>query len=106
MRTTAIGLNVIDIYHRRGIYPVELPSGMGLEAAGVAEAVGTDVTDFSPGDRVATLGPERGAYATERNVAAAPLFKLPDDIEDQIAAAALLKVAAPLIGTVGDADKV
>lgn len=91
MRNTAVGLNYIDTYHRRGIYPVELPSGLGLEAAGVVEAVGPDVADLSPGDRVATFGPERGAYATEFNVPAASLFRLPDDISDETAAAALLK---------------
>lgn len=91
MRNTAIGLNYIDTYHRRGIYPVELPSGLGLEAAGVVEAVGDGVSDFAPGDRVATFGPLRGAYATARNLPAASLFHVPDDISDDVAAAALLK---------------
>ena len=91
MRTTAVGLNYIDTYHRRGIYPVELPSGLGMEAAGVVEAVGEGVTGFAVGDRVATFGPVRGAYATARNLPAATLFKLPDDIDDETAAAALLK---------------
>jgi NADPH2:quinone reductase len=91
MRTTAVGLNYIDTYHRRGIYPVELPSGLGMEAAGVVEAVGEGVTGVAVGDRVATFGPVRGAYATARNLPAATLFKLPDDIDDETAAAALLK---------------
>lgn len=91
MRTTAVGLNYIDTYHRRGIYPVELPSGLGIEAAGVVEAVGEGVSGFAPGDRVATFGPVRGAYATARNLPAATLFHLPDDIDDETAAAALLK---------------
>jgi len=91
MRATAVGLNFIDTYHRRGIYPVELPSGLGLEAAGVVEAIGPGVTGFAPGDRVATFGPARGAYATERNIAAATLFRLDDDIADDVAAAAPLK---------------
>lgn len=91
MRTTAIGLNYIDTYHRRGIYPMTLPSGIGVEAAGVVETVGAGVNDFVPGDRVATFGPSPGAYATERNLAASALFKLPDDISDDVAAAALLK---------------
>ncbi len=91
MRHQAVGLNYIDTYHRRGIYPVELPSGLGLEAAGVVEAVGDGVTDWKPGDRVGTFGPARGAYATARNVAAASLLPVPDDIPDDIAAAALLK---------------
>jgi NADPH:quinone reductase len=91
MRHTAVGLNFIDTYHRRGIYPLELPSRLGLEAAGVIEAVGPDVRDWNVGDRVGTFGPERGAYATERNVAAASLLPIPDDISDEVAAAALLK---------------
>jgi len=90
-RSTAIGLNFIDTYHRRGIYPVPLPSGLGLEAAGVVEAVGEDVTGFAVGDRVATFGPALGAYATHRNVAAASLFAIPDGVSDETAAAALLK---------------
>jgi NADPH:quinone reductase len=90
-RSTAVGLNFIDTYHRRGIYPVPLPSGLGLEAAGVIEAVGEGVTDYKTGDRVATFGPALGAYATERNVAAATLFRIPDDISDETAAAGLLK---------------
>jgi NADPH:quinone reductase len=90
-RSTAVGLNFIDTYHRRGIYPVALPSGLGLEAAGVIEAVGEGVTDYKAGDRVATFGPALGAYATERNVAAATLFRIPDDISDETAAAGLLK---------------
>lgn len=89
-RSTAVGLNYIDTYHRRGIYPVPLPSGLGLEAAGVVEAVGEGV-DFAAGDRVATFGPALGAYATERNVAASSLFLIPDDIDDATAAAGLLK---------------
>lgn len=91
MRNKAVGLNFIDTYHRSGLYPVELPAGLGVEAAGVVEAVGEGVTGFKPGDRVATFGPARGAYATERNIAAQSLFKLPDDISDEDAAALLLK---------------
>lgn len=91
LRQTAVGLNYIDTYHRGGIYPVELPSGLGLEAAGIIEAVGEGVEGLAVGDRVATFGPARGAYADVRNVAASSLFKLPDNISDEIAAAALLK---------------
>jgi NADPH:quinone reductase len=91
MRNTAIGLNYIDTYHRSGLYPVPLPSGLGLEAAGVIEAVGNAVRGFAVGDRVCTFGPTLGAYATERNVPASELFKTPDDISDEVAAAALLK---------------
>lgn len=91
MRSTAVGLNFIDTYHRTGIYPVDLPSGLGVEAAGVIEAVGEGVTQLARGDRVATFGPLRGAYATARNIPAAMLFRLPDTISDEVAAAALLK---------------
>jgi NADPH2:quinone reductase len=91
MRNHAIGLNFIDTYHRRGIYPVALPTGLGLEAAGVVEAVGEGVTQFKTGDRVCSFGPAMGAYSEARNIAAASLFSTPDDISDEIAAAALLK---------------
>ena len=91
MRNTAIGLNFIDTYHRSGLYPVDLPAPLGVEAAGVVEAVGDGVTGLAPGDRVASFGPGRGAYATARLVPAAALVKLPDDISDETAAAALLK---------------
>nr|WP_294810835.1 quinone oxidoreductase [uncultured Sphingomonas sp.] len=91
MRNTVIGLNFIDTYFRSGLYPVPLPSGLGQEAAGVIEAVGEGVTGFAPGDRVATFGPPIGAYATERNLPASSLFKLPDTVDDETAAAALLK---------------
>ena len=91
LRQTAIGLNMIDTYHRRGIYPVDLPAGLGLEAAGMVEAVGDGVTHWKPGDRAGTFGPARGAYATARNVAAASLLPTPDDVSDEIVAAALLK---------------
>lgn len=91
MRSTAVGLNFIDTYHRRGIYPVALPSGLGLEAAGVIEAIGGGVTDWRVGDRVCGFGPALGAYATARNIDAACLFLIPDDISDEIAAAGILK---------------
>lgn len=91
MRHEAVGLNFIDTYHRSGLYPVPLPSGLGSEAAGVVEAVREGVHDYAPGDRVATFGPALGAYATARNVAASSLFRLPDHIDARTAAAALLK---------------
>jgi NADPH2:quinone reductase len=91
MRNTAVGLNFIDTYHRGGVYPLELPTGLGMEAAGVVEAVGEGVTEWKPGDRVGTFGPARGAYATERNLPAASLLPIPDDITDDVAAAAMLK---------------
>ena len=91
MRHHAVGLNYIDTYHRSGVYPVDLPAGLGSEAAGVVEAVGEGVDRLSVGDRVGTFGPSRGAYATARNVAAKQLFRLPDDVDDRTAAAMLLK---------------
>lgn len=91
IRTSAVGLNFIDTYHRSGLYPVALPSGLGVEGAGVIEATGSGVTGLAVGDRVATFGPALGAYATHRNVAAASLLKLPDAVDDETAAAILLK---------------
>ncbi|WCT73414.1 quinone oxidoreductase [Sphingomonas naphthae] len=91
VRHTAIGVNFIDTYHRGGVYPVPLPSGIGMEAVGVVEAVGPDVTAFKIGDRVTTFGPKIGSYATERLVPADSLFLVPDDIDDETVAASLLK---------------
>ncbi len=91
VRHTAIGVNFIDTYHRRGIYPVSLPTGLGVEAAGVVEAVGEGVTRFKPGDRVVTFGPDIGSYATERVLDEFLWFPIPDDISDEVAAAAFLK---------------
>lgn len=91
VRHTAVGLNYIDTYHRRGIYPIELPARLGGEGAGVVEAVGEGVTHLTPGSRIGTFGPERGAYSTERNMPAAQAIALPDDIDDRTAAAILLK---------------
>ncbi len=91
VRHTAIGLNFIDTYHRGGVYKIPLPNGLGVEAAGVVEALGDGVTSLALGDRVCTFGPVLGAYATERNIAAAQLFKTPEDVSDDVAAAALLK---------------
>ena len=93
MRNTAVGLNYIDTYHRSGLYKIDLPSGLGSEAAGVVEAVGEGVTGLAAGDRVGTFGPSRGAYATARNVSADELIRLPDSVDDKAAAALLLKGA-------------
>ena len=90
-RSTAVGLNFIDTYHRSGLYPMALPTGLGIEAAGEVEAVGEGVTDWQAGDRACTLGPALGAYATHRIMDATALFRTPDHISDEIAAAALLK---------------
>lgn len=90
---TAIGLNFIDTYHRTGLYPVDLPSGLGLEAAGRIAALGEGVTNYAKGDRVAYMGPGLGAYSTHRVMPADALFKLPDNVSDEVAAAAILKAA-------------
>ncbi|MDH3993789.1 MAG: quinone oxidoreductase [Gammaproteobacteria bacterium] len=86
----AIGLNYIDTYHRSGLYPLPLPTGLGLEGAGVVEAVGTDV-DLVVGDRVAYCSAGFGAYAEAVNLPAARLVKIPEDIDFEHAAAVMLK---------------
>ena len=92
VRHQAIGVNFIDIYHRTGLYPLPtFPSGLGLEAAGVVEALGDGVTDLKVGDRVAYAGGAIGAYAEVRNIAADRLVKLPDSIPSDTAAAMMLK---------------
>ena len=90
IRQTAIGLNYMDVYQRSGHYPMELPSPLGLEAAGEIVAVGSGVADISIGDRV-VYGGVLGAYATQRNAPAARVLKIPDGISDDIAAASLMK---------------
>lgn len=87
----AVGLNFIDTYHRRGIYPIPLPSGLGLEAAGRIVALGDGVTGHREGDRIAYIGPGLGAYATHRVMPASALFPLPDHVSCELAAAALIK---------------
>ncbi len=91
VRQHAIGVNFIDIYHRSGLYPVPLPGGLGLEAAGVVDAIGPGVTDLSVGDRVAYAGGAPGAYAQVRNVPADRLVRLPAEIGFDTAAALMLK---------------
>lgn len=100
VRQSAIGLNFIDTYHRTGLYPMTLPSGLGTEAAGVVEAVGEGVDALKAGDRVAYAGGPPGSYATVRTLPADLLVPLPDAIDDRTAAAAMLKgmTAAYLIG--------
>ncbi len=91
VRHTAVGLNFIDTYQRSGMYPLKLPSGLGMEAAGVVEALGAGVSGVAVGDRVAYCGPPPGAYAELRVFAADRLVKIPAGIEDRTAAAAMLK---------------
>jgi NADPH2:quinone reductase len=91
IRHEAIGLNYIDTYHRSGLYPMSLPSGLGGEAAGIVEAVGDQVADFAPGDRVGYFTGPLGAYSSHRNLSADLLVKLPEWISAEQAAAAMLK---------------
>jgi len=91
LRHHAVGLNFIDIYHRTGFYPVPLPSGIGLEGAGVVEAVGSAVTEFKVGDRIAYAGGPLGAYAETRLMPADRLVKLPAGISFEQGAAMMLQ---------------
>ncbi len=91
LRQTAIGLNFIDVYERTGLYPAELPSGLGREAAGVVEAVGARVRGLAVGDRVAYALNQPGAYAQQRVLPADKLVRIPDGVSDRLAAASILK---------------
>ena len=91
VRHTAVGVNFIDTYHRSGLYPLRLPSGLGSEAAGVVEAVGANVTAVKPGDRVAYAGGPPGSYAEARLLPAHLLVPVPDGVPDATAAAVILK---------------
>lgn len=91
IRHIAVGLNYADTYFRSGLYPAPLPNGLGVEAAGIVEAVGAGVTHVAPGDRVAYTGSPLGAYSTERVMPAAPLVKLPESISGETAAAMMMR---------------
>ncbi|MES2072840.1 MAG: quinone oxidoreductase [Pseudomonadota bacterium] len=91
VRHVACGLNFIDVYFRTGLYPQPLPSGLGMEGAGVVEAVGPGVTYVKPGDRVAYAGRPNGAYAEARIMPAEILVRLPDAISFETAAAMMLQ---------------
>ena len=91
IRHTAIGVNFIDTYHRSGLYPLPLPTGIGREAAGIVDAVGPDVTDVAVGDRVAYCTGSMGAYSEMRVAPVERLVKLPDGITDAQAASMMLK---------------
>ena len=90
IKQTAVGLNYIDVYHRTGLYPLPLPFIPGMEAAGIVESVGEDVTHLKSGDRVAYAS-EIGAYTEIRLIAADSLVKLPNGIDDKTAAAMMLQ---------------
>ncbi|MBE7636079.1 NADPH:quinone reductase [Sneathiella sp. P13V-1] len=87
----AVGLNFIDVYFRTGLYPAPLPNTPGMEAAGVIVELGSGVTEFAVGDRVAYAGRPIGAYAEERVMPADILIKMPDSIDDETAAAMMLQ---------------
>ena len=91
IKNEAIGLNYIDTYHRSGLYPVQLPSGIGLEGAGIIEKIGPDVTNFKEGDKVAYCAAPLGSYATHRNYPIKSLVKVPDGVELEIAATLMTK---------------
>lgn len=91
IRHTAIGLNFIDTYHRSGLYPMALPTGLGSEAAGVIDAVGPGVTDVRPGDRVVYTGRPADSYSEYRNFPAWQYVQIPDAVTDEQAAAVFLK---------------
>jgi NADPH:quinone reductase len=91
VRLVAAGLNFIDVYHRTGLYPVPLPSGLGLEGAGIVEAIGAGVTRFKVGDRIAFCTGPIGAYADYACVDADRAVAVPDRIDLEVAAAILLK---------------
>ena len=87
----AIGLNFIDTYHRSGLYPLELPSGIGAEGAGIIKEIGAKVEGFSVGDKVAYAGAPLGAYSSERNYPTKNLIKIPDEISFEVAATLMTK---------------
>ncbi|MBW7862079.1 MAG: quinone oxidoreductase [Rhodocyclaceae bacterium] len=91
VRHRAVGLNYIDTYHRSGLYPVPLPSGLGVEGAGEVEAVGEGVTEWAVGDRVAYAGGPIGAYSEVRCLPADRLLRLPDAISFEQGAAMMLQ---------------
>ena len=87
----AIGLNFIDVYQRTGLYPMEMPQALGMEAAGIVEAVGEGVTHLAEGDRAAYAANPPGAYSEARVMPAAHVVKLPDAVPFDVAAAMMLK---------------
>ena len=91
VRHTAIGLNFIDTYHRSGLYPMPLPTGLGSEAAGVVEDIANDVTAVQVGDRVVYTGRPADSYSEHRNFDSNQLVPIPDEISDEQAAALFLK---------------
>ena len=91
IKHTAIGLNYIDTYHRSGLYPLPLPSGIGLEAAGIIEKIGKNVGDFKEGDKVAYAAAPIGSYSSHRIYPVKSLVKVPDGIDLEIVATLMTK---------------
>ena len=91
IRQSVIGVNYMDIYQRSGYYPMNLPSGIGLEASGIIESIGAGVNFLTEGDRVVYSGGPPGSYADLRNVLASRVVRIPENIEDEQAAAIFLK---------------
>ena len=87
----AIGLNYIDNYHRSGLYPLKLPTGIGAEGAGIIKEVGSNVKDFNVGDKVSYAGAPLGSYSTHRNYPTKNLIKVPDNIDLEVAATLMTK---------------
>jgi NADPH2:quinone reductase len=91
IKNKAVGLNYIDVYHRSGTYPLPLPNGIGLEAAGVIEEIGSDVKEFRIGDRVAHAAAPPGSYSEKQVYPQEKIVKIPDYISDEIASCIMLK---------------
>ena len=87
----AIGLNYIDTYHRSGLYPLTMPAGLGMEASGIIKEVGPNVSNFSPGDKIAYAAVPLGAYCSHRIYKTSNLVKVPKEIDLNIAAAIMTK---------------
>ena len=91
IKNSSIGLNYIDVYHRTGLYPIPLPSGIGLEACGVIEEVGSEVKLFKPGDRVTHASMPIGAYSEKQIMPEDKIISVPEGISDEIASCITLK---------------
>ena len=91
IKNKSVGLNYIDVYHRSGTYPLPLPNGIGLEAAGVIEEIGSDVKEFRIGDRVAHAAAPPGSYSEKQVYPQEKIVKIPDYISDEIASCIMLK---------------
>ena len=87
----SIGLNYIDTYHRSGLYPLQLPTGIGLEASGIIKEIGSNVSNFSVGDKVAYAAAPLGSYSTHRNYPSKNIVKVPDNIDLEIISSAMTK---------------